>query len=109
LQKPRRQAIPYLLSNIDDHCLMTATVQIVVHQRNIFITLDTAMVIQEMNLSTKSSARYVAFKLRQSVLSGSPGSSALIVDVHLKDSNNIETLMYISARIRNVHTDIISI
>ncbi len=60
---------------------MTVTVQNGV--QTISTTLDTAVVIQEMKPTTKSSARYVALRLHQRVPSGSLYSSVLTVDASL--------------------------
>jgi hypothetical protein len=84
---------------------MIATVQAVVHPKTISITMDTTMVIQEMKLTTRSYARYVAFRLHQIVPRGSLHSSVLTADVLLRKSRNTKTLMYTNAGASVVHID----
>jgi len=83
---------------------MTVTVQNVVHQETISITSDMTVVIQEMKSTTRSSARYVAFRLLQRVPGRNLHSSVLTADVLLRKSNNAKTLTYTSAGTSVVHT-----
>ncbi len=85
---------------------MTAIVLTVVHPENTSTTMDTVMVIQEVKPSTKSDARYVAFRLHQSVPRGSLHSSVLTADVLLRKSKNAKTLMYTNAGASVVHIDL---
>jgi len=74
------------------------------HCPNCGATLDTTMDMQEMSISTKSCARYVAFRLHQNGLRRSPPSSAPTVDAPLPKSKNARTLTYTNARISVVLT-----
>jgi hypothetical protein len=84
---------------------MNATVPIVALLEITSTTSDTARDVQETKPSTRSDARYVAFRLRQNVLREALHSSVPTVDVLLRKSKNAKTFTYTNAGTNVVHTD----